>query len=114
LYEKNGRWGKNQDPIAADVWDSDVSDGSTEILNSDPYLVRLSIHLPNNMASTELLEGVLEGSQVPHQPLLIITETVTQFGLPLFTEVLKRSEQALVPFPGSSKSDWTVVGRQSW
>jgi hypothetical protein len=53
------------------------------------------------MASIELLEGVLEGSQVPHQPLLIITETITQSGLPLFTEVLKRSEQALVPFPGS-------------
>ena len=57
------------------------------------------------MASVELLEGVLEGSQVPHQPLLIITETVTQSGLPLFTEVLKRSEQALVPFPVESKSD---------
>ena len=57
------------------------------------------------MASVELLEGVLEGSQVPHQPLLIITETVTQSGLPLFTEVLKRSEQALVTFPVESKSD---------
>lgn len=47
-----------------------------------------------DMASIELLEGVLEGSQVPHQPLLIITETVTQSGLPLFTEVLRRSEHA--------------------
>ena len=46
------------------------------------------------MASLELLEGALEGSQIPHQPLLIITETVTQSGLPIFTEVLRRSEQA--------------------
>jgi hypothetical protein len=32
FYEKNGTWGKNQDPIAADVWSSDLSDDSTEIL----------------------------------------------------------------------------------
>jgi hypothetical protein len=84
------------------VWSSDLSDDSTEILNSsEPYLLHNNIDIPTNMASIELLEGVLEGSQVPHQPLLIITETVTQSGLPLFTEVLKRSEQALVPFPGS-------------
>jgi len=34
----NGTWGNNQDPIAADVWSSDLSDGSTEILNIEPYL----------------------------------------------------------------------------
>ena len=64
------------------------------------------------MASLELLEGVLEGSQVPHQPLLIMTETVTQSGLPIFTEVLRRSEQAWVSFPTPGYR-WWLRGRGS-
>lgn len=51
------------------------------------------------MSDTKLLNAVLDGAQVPHQPLLVITESSTFPGLPLFREVIRRSEQAYVPLP---------------
>jgi len=41
--ELNGTWGNNQDPIAAEDQTSDLSDGSTEILNNEPYLYPITI-----------------------------------------------------------------------
>ena len=46
------------------------------------------------MSDTRLLNAVLDGTQVPHQPLLVISETATYPGLPLFREIIRRSEQA--------------------
>lgn len=57
------------------------------------------------MSETKLLNAVLDGTQVPHQPLLVITETSTYSGLPLFREVIRRSEQAYVhPAPHNHDS----------
>ena len=39
----------------------------------------------------DLMDAILDGVQVPHQPLLIITDSAVFSGLPVFREALRRA-----------------------
>ncbi|KAK4687941.1 elongator complex protein 5, partial [Tremellales sp. Uapishka_1] len=41
--------------------------------------------------SDPLLNGVLDNTQLPHQPFLLITDTVTFSGIPVFRELVQRA-----------------------